>query len=110
MTIIKREGKGPSRWKRPITSIEEWRDCAGPKDVSAQWWPGFSALECASAWLEMAEQMPAEIVTLLGTHAAFGAISAWEAEPEVQLRFDKHRGPRNTDLLVEAMDEYGAFD
>ncbi len=54
--------------------------------------------------------MPAEIITILGTHAAFGTITAWEAEPEVQLRFDNHRGPRNTDLLVEAVDEHGAFD
>ena len=82
MTIIKREGKGTSRWKRPITSLEEWRDYAGPKDVGAQWWPGFSALECANAWLEVPEQMPSEIITLLGTHAAFGTIATWEAEPE----------------------------
>jgi hypothetical protein len=109
MAIFKRVGHGSAKRKRYLRTLNDWRDCAGPKSVSKQWVDGYSAKECARAWLETPSRMPLEIESLLATNRAFGTVTGWEGEPEATLAFDEYSGPRKTDLLVEAHDEHGAL-
>jgi hypothetical protein len=108
MTITKWVGRGAARQKLVLTDLAMWEQHAGPKRPG-QWQDRFSAKESAMAWLKALPHLPPEIVTLLGTHPAFGTVESWTAEPEAQLRFDDHGGPRNSDLLVDAIDEHGRF-
>ena len=93
-----------------IQTLDEWRDLAGPKSLT-HWKPGRSAMEVARAWLGVASPaLPVEVAAVLSSNPAFGGIVSWNAEPEVRLPFDQYRGePRNTDLLVQARDDYGDF-
>jgi hypothetical protein len=102
MPIIKRNVQ--------IHSLEQWKALAGPKS-SVQWADGRSAKEVARAWLECRDaDLPPEIAELITTHTAFGRVCQWTAEPEAKLCFDEFDGePRNSDLLVEAADQYGSF-
>lgn len=95
---------------RALTTIEEWEKVAGPKSAG-QWKPERSAMEAARAWLEgKGVELPAEVAGVLAAHPAFGPVQTWEAEPEVQLQFDKFRGEtRNSDLVVHAVDAHGPF-
>ncbi len=95
---------------KTIATLTDWQKHGGPKHAS-QWVPERSAFEAAREWLGVRSPMlPQGIATALNSNDAFGTVTQWKAEPEVQLRFDTLRGePRNTDLLVEAEDEHGAF-
>lgn len=93
----------------PITSLREWYVKAPPKNEN-QWKPGRSALELANAWLATGPSLPDEVLQAFQKNPMFGTIASWHAEPEVRLPFDQSgREPRNSDLVVEAHDEYGAF-
>ena len=93
-----------------IRDLDDWRDRAGPKRTD-QWVAHRSAMEAARAWLEGGGQrLPREIESVLRSHPAFGPVIRWDAEPEVQLRFDAFAGePRNSDLVVHATDAHGPF-
>jgi len=99
-----------SKHDQEISTLEDWKRLAGPKRED-QWVDGRSAAEVARAWLESApSSMPKEVTNTLNSHNAFGQIHTWWAEPEARLRFDKFPGePRNSDLLVDAHDPFGAF-
>ena len=46
----------------------------------------------------------------LATNTAFGLVQKWNAEPEAKLCFDAFPGePRNSDVIVNATDTFGAF-
>lgn len=93
----------------PITTLEQWGRIAGPKRPD-QWAEHRSAMEVGRAWLEGDGDMPREVASALESHADFGPILAWSAEPEVKLPFDDYPGePRNTDLLVEVTDARGDY-
>jgi len=93
----------------PLVDLEDWRVRAGPKS-DAQWSDFRSAKEAAKHWLGAFPAIPSDITVALKSHADFGEVLEWKAEPEVQLRFDKRRGePRNTDLLLRGRDAAGAF-
>ena len=90
----------------PILTIEDWETCAGPNGPD-HWSDGRSAMEAARAWLGDAVELPKELKTALKHHDAFGK-PTWTAEPRVELPFDgSAAGP--FDLVVEAVDEHGAF-
>ena len=93
-----------------IRDLDDWRDRAGPKRTD-QWVAHRSAMEAARAWLEGGGQrLPREIESVLRSHPAFGPVIRWDAEPEVQLRFDAFAGePRNSDLVVHATDAHGPY-
>src|SRR5690606_39201700 len=92
-----------------IRDIDHWGEIAGPKS-SKHWVAGRSAMETARYWLACGDEFPPQLAAILRNHADFGAISCWTGEPEVKLSFDDRRGePRNTDLLVLAEDDRGAF-
>lgn len=94
-----------------LADLELWRVHGGPKRDS-QWVDGRSAKELARAWLSSAVSglLPPEVEATLASHPAFGPMLEWRAEPEVKLPFDNFRGePRNTDLLIHARDQHGAF-
>ncbi len=95
---------------KTIATLTEWQKYGGPKHAS-QWVPERSAFEAAREWLGVrAPALPEGIAAALRTNNAFGTVTRWTAEPEVQLRFDSLRGePRNTDLLIDAEDEHGPF-
>ncbi len=95
---------------RIIHSIEEWRKYAGPKRPD-QWKDGRSAKEVARAWLgDGTNALPKEVEAILSGHQAFGPVLAWDAEPEVKLRFDKFPGEsRNSDIVVQACDNSGWY-
>ena len=67
-----------------LTDIVDWEKRAGPKR-STQWLDHHSAKECARAWLDAAPDLPPEIAAALCTHAEFGPLRSWTAEPEVRL-------------------------
>lgn len=92
-----------------LTTLAEWKERAGPKDRARQWQPYRSAKETARAWLDSSPEMPTEVIRVLATHSAFGAVTTWTAEPEVKLPFDTLGEARNTDLLVRARDQFGEF-
>lgn len=94
-----------------ITTLDEWKQKGGPKDVTAQWVPNRSAKELARAWLaDGPEAMPYEVQRIFDLHAAFGPILHWVAEPEVKLPFDSFKGePRNSDLVIQAEDAHGKY-
>lgn len=101
--------KSPGGVPIPITTLDEWKVLAGPKR-SVQWAPGRSAMEAAIAWLESGDALPPEVASLLESHADFGPVVEWHAEPEAKLRFDKFKGePRNSDLAVYARDRHGPY-
>jgi hypothetical protein len=108
MAIFKADKRQPSTLMR-LTDLDGWRLHAGPKDPSRQWKDYFSAKETARAWIAALPLLPPEVVTVLATHAAFGTVESWTAEPEAQLRFDSFGGARNSDLLVRAHDTHGAL-
>src|SRR5579862_2466129 len=93
----------------PITSMAQWELAGGPKKQS-QWADDRSAKETARAWLENIDHLPLEVTAVLESRIAFGSVLSWTGEPEVQLRFDAFRGePRNSDLLVVALDHHGPY-
>jgi len=91
-----------------ISTLAQWEELAGPKREH-QWSPERSAYETARTWLSVQPPaLPRQITAALLTNSAFGAVTAWTAEPEARVPFDTLKGePRNTDLLVHATDEYG---
>ncbi len=93
-----------------LPDLETWSRLAGPKSPD-QWVAGRSAMEAARAWVGLTSPaLPSEIGGVLASHPDFGTVISWAGEPEVKLRFDDFGGePRNTDLLVIAHDEHGAF-
>lgn len=93
-----------------LTSLMEWEKYAGPKS-SNQWVDGRSAKETARAWLEgKGVSLPLEVSAVLSNHRAFGTVQKWWAEPEAKLRFDDFAGePRNSDLIVYAVDAHGPY-
>jgi hypothetical protein len=95
---------------RIIDSLEEWRKHAGPKRPD-QWKDGRSAKEVARAWLgDGTNALPEEVEAILSGHQDFGPVLAWDAEPEVKLRFDDFPGePRNSDIVVDALDTFGSY-
>lgn len=93
--------------RQPITKLDEWRRLAPPRDPSEQWVDGRSAKEAAKAWLADLPNAPQEIGSLLSSYPDFGEVVLDYAEPEAQLRFDRHRNPRNADLVIWARDDRG---
>jgi hypothetical protein len=93
----------------PITSVSDWYAGAPPKGGEAQWVPGRSARELASAWCASdGPCVPAEIEHLLRSHPDLVNVVVERAVPEHQIRFDDLRGePRNADLAIEARDRDG---
>jgi hypothetical protein len=91
-----------------LSSLIAWEENAGPKS-STQWVDGRSAKEVARAWIgDGGGKMPAEVTSALASHAAFGPIQSWRAEPEAKLPFGNFSGePRNSDLVVHAEDARG---
>lgn len=96
--------------RRPIADLDDWFRRAGPKS-EFQWKDGRSAKEAARHWLKQSEsRLPPDVEAILASHPDFGAVRQWSAEPEAKLPIDGRRGePRNTDLLVEAVDSAGKF-
>lgn len=96
--------------KVPLRTLDEWQRLAGPKRP-IQWQDYRSAKESARAWLERSDpaKIPEEITHVLGTHADFGAMLEWEAEPECLVPFDEYEGPANIDVLVSGRDDKGGF-
>jgi hypothetical protein len=94
----------------PLTTLTEWEKLAGPKSAN-QWVDGRSAKEAARAWLEGGGTvLPPEVAAVLEAHPSFGPVQSWKAEPEAKLPFDQFQGePRNSDLVVSAVDSHGAF-
>ena len=94
---------------KPICDLETWLRLAGPKKKEAHWKDGRSAKECARAWLEKPDCVPAEISQAIRTHPDLGRIlPGWSAEPEARVAFDSFRGePSNLDVLLTATDEKG---
>jgi hypothetical protein len=92
MTIRKRDLE--------LLTLEAWERYAGPKSAS-QWVDGRSAKEVARAWLGAgAGKLPSEVGLALESHASFGRVLRWEAEPKGRLPFDAFAGePRNSDLV-----------
>jgi len=92
----------------PIESLEDWERLAGPKSAH-QWVNGRSAKEFARAWLQGgADELPAEVRSVIEKSTGFSSILEWQAEPEVKLPFDSFPGePRNSDLVVWARDRQG---
>jgi hypothetical protein len=69
---------------------------------------GRSAVETARAWLAVTSPgLPPEVQELLASDPDFGAVEAWEAEPEALVPFDGFSGPANLDLLLRARDGRG---
>ena len=95
---------------QPILTLEDWQQYAGPKR-DFQWQDHKSAKEAARCWLGVTSPaLPAELEAMLASHAAFGPVLEWRAEPEVRLPFDDFAGePRNTDLLLYARDRHGDY-
>jgi len=93
-----------------IRILEDWEKTAPPKH-SNQWKANRSAMELARAWLPCVSPcFPQEVAQVLANHAEFGLIQQWTAEPEAKFSFDGLGGePRNSDLAVEAVDQYGRF-
>lgn len=93
-----------------LTSLDDWLEHAGPKR-RVQWQDHRSAKESARAWLDSPRgAIPTEIAHALQTHADFGEILSWEAEPECRVRFDSFRSePANLDMLLRATDVHGLF-
>lgn len=93
-----------------IRTLEEWQKIAPPRHPN-QWKSGRSAMELARAWLPCVSPcLPPEVAQVLASHAEFGLIQQWAAEPEAKLVFDGLGGePRNSDLAVEAVDQHGPF-
>jgi hypothetical protein len=94
----------------PITSLSEWQKYAGPKNQN-HWVDDRSAKETARAWLEGGGvNLPAEVLSALTNHRAFGAVREWRGEPEAKLKFDEFAGePRNADLVIHAQDSHGPY-
>lgn len=94
---------------RPIRTLDEWREFAGPKSAG-QWKDGRSAKEAARVWLgEDPSTLPSEIAALLSSHADFGLTRRWAAEPEARVPFDSFRGePPNIDILAKVEDAKGS--
>jgi hypothetical protein len=65
----------------------------------------------ARAWFGIdGSTLPVEVQTLLESHASFGRITSWQAEPEAKLKFDGFPGePRNSDLLAVVDDSDGSY-
>jgi hypothetical protein len=95
---------------RSILSLAQWKDLAPPK-AESQWTDDRSAKEVARAWLGAgAGNLPNEIASAIRSHADFGRVLNWKAEPEAKLRFDAFPGePRNTDLAVDVRDIHGDY-
>jgi hypothetical protein len=93
-----------------IRSLEQWATLAGPKS-KVHWVDDRSAKELARAWLECLEpNFPPEVAQAIATHDQFSVVKEWTAEPEAKLHFDDFDGePRNSDLVVDATDQYGSF-
>lgn len=90
-----------------LDTLELWCELAGPK-TSDQWKDYRSAKECARAWLDRdGVEIPEELRDVLQTHADFGVIQDWHAEPECLVNFDDYSGPANIDLMLEGEDEHG---
>lgn len=81
-----------------IKTLDDWWSLAPPKDPVKQWVDGRSAKETARAWTEREASPPPEILNLLRSHPDLAATELRSVEPEVPLRFDKHRSPRCADL------------
>jgi len=95
---------------QPITTLEEWQQLAPPKSAH-HWVTGRSAKEVARAWLSATGlAYPSEVQAALAGHPKFGPLLSWDCEPEAKLPFDSFPGePRNSDLLVSAVDSLGAY-
>jgi hypothetical protein len=93
-----------------LLSLEDWERHAGPKRET-QWRDQYSAKEAARYWLAAKQPaLPADVAALVASHARFGPVTRWTAEPEVRMRFDRFRGePRNADLVVTATDKAGEY-
>jgi hypothetical protein len=94
-----------------IRTMEDWHRLAHPAARDLHWKAGRSAMETARAWLASpASELPPEVTQLLKMCPDFGSVVEWNAEPEVELRFDGFAGNgRYTDLLVDALDSNGRF-
>ena len=69
----------------PLEDLDTWLRLAGPKHDN-QWVDGRSAKEAARAWIEHAPgSFPPEILQALLSHADFGPIVEWSAEPEARV-------------------------
>lgn len=90
----------------PIATLEQWFQLAGPKGRETQWVDGRSAKECARAWLDVPDGVPAEIEQLL-VQLDGGPLVVERVEPEALLTFDGHGGPRNADIAIWANDTQG---
>ncbi len=91
---------------RPLTTLEEWRSHAKPKNGS-QWKDGHSAKENARPWLDALPDLPTGIAELLRASGSAGTLRSWSAEPEAKVRIDEFRGPPNPDILAHAEDRDG---
>ncbi len=92
-----------------ITDLDDWGRRAGPKRLD-HWVEGRSAMETARYWLNASAALPDPFAAALAAHPDFGPVLKWAGEPEVRLRFDKRKGePRNTDMLLDCVDERGDF-
>ena len=89
-----------------IQTLEDWHRLAPPA-AKEHWADERSAKEAARAWLERADEPPAEVLTLFSGHADFNGVEFTHVEPEALLRFDDRAGPRHADLSVMAEDRRG---
>ena len=93
-----------------LVNLKLWRLHAGAKRPG-HWKDHRSAKECARAWLGCEEgRLPPEVETALLSHADFGEIETWVAEPEARVPFDSVGGePANIDVMVRGSDSDGQW-
>lgn len=95
----------------PISSVEDWRRYAPPKDPYKHWKDDRSAKELAKAWCadEGSPSVPSDVTALFQSHPAFADVRELDLVPEEEIHFDTFRGPRNADLAGIGMDDRGRF-
>ncbi len=88
--------------KKPIRTVQEWKDNAPPKSPGLHWKDGRSAKELAKAWCGTGSPiMPAELGTLLDSHPDARGFKITQAFAEHEIRFDSFfGGPCNADLAL----------
>ena len=96
-----------NRRQRPIQSVEEWGEHAGPASHE-HWKDGRSAKELAKAWIGGAG--PDALIALLNTCPETANLRIEEAVAEAQVGFDSYPGgKRNHDLLIHGRTAGGSI-
>jgi hypothetical protein len=97
-SFVSTEVRVLNRRRRPIHSLDEWRDQAGPA-AAEHWKDGRSAKELAKAWIN-GDGVTA-LIRLLDMQPHTAGLVIEQAIAEAQVPFDSYPGgKRNHDLLI----------